>query len=197
MRTLIAYLILFANLWGMSANIEGNVTDQLNSALVTVTKVEGKVKILPASSIKKHMAAVDELEELNKDSAKEGLPEIEIGVGLNTAEVVVGNMGSEKRFYYTVIGDGVNLAPRVEGINKSYGTHVLITEFTQAIVKDEFLTRPIEKVRVKGKEAEVLLYELLKDTQSNREMQEALNGFESLGDDSVSRYFAQRIKDDV
>ena len=61
MRTLIIYLILFANLWGMSANLEGNTTDRLNSSLVTIIKIEGKVKILPASSIKKHTAVVDEL----------------------------------------------------------------------------------------------------------------------------------------
>ncbi len=192
---------------------QGMIDKYIGDALMAFYNAPVDVKDHAAAACRSSLQMLDELEELNKDFVKEGLPEIEIGIGLNTAEVVVGNMGSEKRFNYTVIGDGVNLASRVEGINKNYGTHILITEFTQAIVKDEFLTRPIEKVRVKGKEEEVLLYELLKDTRSNREMvkaynaarelyyngdiQEALKGFESLGDDSVSRYFVQRIKDDV
>jgi len=152
---------------------------------------------------------MDVLAELNKEFIQEGLPAINIGIGLNTAEVVVGNMGSDKRFNYTVIGDGVNLASRVEGINKTYGTNIIITEFTYKHVKDEFLTRAIEKVRVKGKEEEVLLYELLKDTLQNRKkvesynaardlyyegrLDEALKAFESLGSDSVSQYFVQKI----
>ncbi len=154
---------------------------------------------------------MDELAELNKEFESEGLPRIGIGIGLNTAEVVVGNMGSDKRFNYTVIGDGVNLASRVEGINKNYGTNIIITEFTHAIIKDEFLTRPIEKVKVKGKEEEVLLYELLKDTPENRERVEiylqgrdcfyeddyekALDIFERLDGDGVSHYFINRIRE--
>jgi len=154
---------------------------------------------------------MDELAVLNKEFIAEGLPPINIGIGLNTAEVVVGNMGSHKRFNYTVIGDGVNLASRVEGINKTYGTNIIITEFTHKVIKGQFLTRAIEKVRVKGKEEEVLLYELLKDTPANREKVKAYNvarhlyyegkfedarkGFESLPDDSVSKYFVQKIQD--
>lgn len=153
---------------------------------------------------------MDALEELNKAFCIEGLPAIKIGIGLNTAEVVVGNMGSDKRFNYTVIGDGVNLASRVEGINKTYGTNIIITEFTYAAVKDDFLTRPIESVRVKGKEEEVLIYELMKETPKNREVvtvynearelylqgrhAEALQEFETLADDPLSQYFVQRIK---
>jgi len=152
------------------------------------------------------------LTKLNEEFKDEGLPPIDIGIGLNTAEVVVGNMGSDKRFNYTVIGDGVNLASRVEGINKTYGTKIIITEFTQLIIKDEFLTRPIEKVRVKGKEEEVLIFELLEDTPENRdiviqytkarelyykaELEASMKLFKALENDSVSYYFMQRIEDE-
>ncbi len=192
---------------------QGMIDKYIGDALMAFYNAPVDVKDHAAAACRSSLQMLDELESLNQEFEKEGLPKIEIGIGLNTAEVVVGNMGSHKRFNYTVIGDGVNLASRVEGINKNYGTRILITEFTQAIVKDEFLTRPIEKVKVKGKEEEILLYELLKDTQSNRamikvynaarklyyagDMQEALKRFESLGDDSVSRYFVKRIKDDA
>ncbi len=192
---------------------QGMIDKYIGDALMAFYNAPVDVKDHAAAACRSSLEMLDALESLNKEFAKEGLPKIEIGIGLNTAEVVVGNMGSDKRFNYTVIGDGVNLASRVEGMNKGYGTHVLITEFTQAVVKDEFLTRPIEKVKVKGKEEEVLLYELLKDTPSNREMlkvyntarelyyhgdmQASLKAFESLGTDSVSRYFVERIQHDA
>jgi adenylate cyclase len=192
---------------------QGMIDKYIGDALMAFYNAPVDVPDHAAAACRSSLQMLDELEELNKEFVKEGLPKIEIGIGLNTAEVVVGNMGSDKRFNYTVIGDGVNLASRVEGINKIYGTHIIITEFTHAIVKDEFLTRPIERVRVKGKEEEVLLYELLKDTQSNREkvnaynaarelyynnkIEEALKAFEALSEDSISKYFMQRIIDGV
>jgi len=189
----------------------GMIDKYIGDALMAFFNAPVDVKEHAAAACRSSLQMLDELERLNAVFLKEGLPKIGIGIGLNTAEVVVGNMGSDKRFNYTVIGDGVNLASRVEGINKTYGTHIIITEFTYAIVKDDFLTRPIERVRVKGKEEEVLLYELLKDTPSNREKvdtynlartlyyqgktEAALKVFDSLDGDTLSRYFIQRIKD--
>lgn len=190
---------------------QGMIDKYIGDAVMAFYNAPIDVKNHAAEACQASLEMMDELEELNKEFKKEGLPKIDIGIGLNTAEVVVGNMGSDKRFNYTVIGDGVNLASRVEGINKTYGTNIIITEFTHAKVKDEFLTRPIEKVRVKGKEEEVLLYELMKDTAQNREkvktynearelyMQgrsdEAVKAFEGLEDDSLSKFFVRRIKD--
>ena len=192
---------------------QGMIDKYIGDALMAFYNAPVDVKDHAVAACRSSLQMMDELEKLNEVFINEGLPKIEIGIGLNTAEVVVGNMGSDKRFNYTVIGDGVNLASRVEGINKTYGTHIIITEFTYAIVKDKFLTRPIERVRVKGKEEEVLLYELLQDTPRNRKKinayniarelyyngktLEALKAFEALKEDSISRYFVQRIKDDV
>ena len=160
---------------------------------------------------KSSLEMMAKLEELNIEFVHEGLPRIDIGIGINTAEVIVGNMGSKKRFNYTVVGDGVNLASRIEGLNKIYGTNIIITEFTQDLLKGEFLTRPIERVQVKGKKEEVLIYELLKDTAENRKQVNAYNHgrelfmqgkyvkslkiFEAIKGDTLSRYFIQRIKD--
>ena len=92
----------------------------------------------------------------------EGKPDIHIGVGINTAEVVVGNIGSvEHKLDYTVIGDGVNLASRLESANKEFHTGIIISEFTLARLGDRFDTRPLGDVKVKGKEKPVAIYELL------------------------------------
>ena len=156
---------------------------------------------------------IERLDTLNETFKKESLPEIHIGIGINTAEVIVGNMGSDTRFNYTVIGDGVNLASRVEGLTKNYGTPILITEFTVAKLQKSFLYRKIEPVQVKGKEEPVLLYELMADTTRNQALkllydkaleayiqgalQEAKILFEELVkeyEDSVSQYFLNNIE---
>ncbi len=159
---------------------------------------------------------IERLKKLNEELKSEGKIEIHIGIGINTAEVIVGNMGSDTRFNYTVIGDGVNLASRVEGLTKNYGVEILITEFTVAKLQKEFLYREIEPVQVKGKNEAVLLYQLLHDTPKNRELvarynaalsiykEQKLNEAKELFEDilqeysdSVSRYFVANIENGV
>ena len=101
------------------------------------------------------------LHKLRASWDKRGLPPIDIGVGINTGDMVVGNMGSNRRFDYTVMGDNVNLASRLEGLNKMYGTHILLSESTLAQLGDEFVVREIDAVRVKGKLQPVTIFELL------------------------------------
>jgi class 3 adenylate cyclase len=88
-------------------------------------------------------------------------PHLRIGVGINTGPMVVGNIGSQRRFNYTVMGDAVNLASRLEACNKLYGTRILIGENTRAAIGDEYLLREIDAVRVKGKRVPVRVFELL------------------------------------
>ncbi len=102
---------------------------------------------------------MQKLKELN-----ENWPEairINIGIGLNSGIMTVGNMGSPLRMNYTLMGDNVNLGARLEGTNKEYGTNVIISEFTYGLVKDRFVVRELDNIRVKGKNKPVLIYELI------------------------------------
>jgi adenylate cyclase len=84
-----------------------------------------------------------------------------IRIGINSAEVIVGNIGGENRFDYTVMGDGVNLASRLEGANKSYGTSIMISETTYNEIKDEVIVREIDTIKVKGRQKPTKVFELL------------------------------------
>lgn len=107
------------------------------------------------------MAAMDmitELEALQGHFKDKGWPPIKVGVGLNTGIMTVGNMGSEFRLAYTVMGDAVNLGSRLEGLTKQYGVQIIVSEFTRAAVP-EFAYRELDCVRVKGKDIPVKIYE--------------------------------------
>lgn len=101
------------------------------------------------------------LHNLQKKWHSEGVPVLNIGIGLNTGPMIIGNMGSETRMDYTVMGDAVNLGARLEGTNKIYKTNIIVSEATYEQVKDRFVFRELDLVRVKGKLKPVKIFELM------------------------------------
>ncbi len=113
------------------------------------------------------LAMIQELTRFNESHRALGEPVIDIGIGLNSGEVTVGNMGSEQRFDYTVMGDNVNIASRLEGLTKTYGANILISDTTAALLneserrKHHIVLRELDTVRVKGKKHAVKIYQVV------------------------------------
>ena len=108
-------------------------------------------------AVKSAMEMANAVREINRDHRERGLPEIGIGIGLNTGSMCVGDMGSNIRRAYTVIGDAVNLGSRLEGLSKAYGVDIVASEATRKQTTD-FAWQELDRVRVKGKEQAVAIF---------------------------------------
>ncbi len=163
-----------------------------------------RVAVLSALEIKKSFP------EINAELQRKGLPPLQAGIGINTGEVVLGNIGSPQRLDYTVIGDDVNLASRLEGLTRFYGIPILISEKTFKKMGDTIPARIIDLVRVKGKAEPIKIYEPLEDVKITllseeafyyyltRRWQDALNLYKEvlriLPDDPVAALFINRCE---
>lgn len=113
------------------------------------------------SGVRTAIAMIRELDQWNETRRKAGRMPLDIGIGINTDQVVSGNIGSPKRMDFTMVGDGVNLAARLESACKKYGTRILISETTYAGLKGTYRIRDVDDVIVKGKSTPVRIYEVL------------------------------------
>lgn len=120
------------------------------------------------NAVRTALIMLNDLEEFNNDIKKEGIPEFGMGLGINTADVVVGNMGSVQRFDYTCLGDGVNLASRLEGQSKPYRVKMIIGPRTADLVRDVYDVCELDCIAVKGKTEGVKIYTVVKETQEHR-----------------------------
>jgi adenylate cyclase len=112
-------------------------------------------------AVRTGLQMLDSLEAFNKEVTAEGVPAFGMGLGINTDTVVVGNMGSDQRFDYTCLGDGVNLASRLEGQSKPYGVKIVIGAKTNEYVSDEYATLELDCIAVKGKQQGVHVYTVI------------------------------------
>jgi adenylate cyclase len=109
-------------------------------------------------AVKTALEMLGSLDEFNEEVAREGVPPFGMGLGINTAVVVVGNMGSDQRFDYTCLGDGVNLASRLEGQSKPYGVRLVLGQRTAELVRDEYPVVELDCIAVKGKKVGIKIY---------------------------------------
>ncbi len=138
------------------------------------------------------LACQDALKSLHEKWACEGKPLFHQRIGINTGEVIVGNMGSASRLNYTVVGETVNAASRFEGLNKLYGTRIIIGESTRLRVGDHFVARALDLVSVKGSTKGVRVYELLADASGADDRTLAIAG---LSEKALELYLGRRWAD--
>ncbi|WP_414620304.1 GAF domain-containing protein [Calothrix sp. CCY 0018] len=145
-------------------NYEGTLDKFIGDALMAV--FGAPLPLTENHAWRAVQAALDmrhRLKEFNERRIVQEQPQIKIGVGISSGEVVSGNIGSRKRMDYTVIGDGVNLSSRLEGTTKEYGCDIVLSEFTYQLCSDRVVVRELDKIRVKGKHQAVKIYELIGD----------------------------------
>ncbi|HPH03403.1 MAG TPA: adenylate/guanylate cyclase domain-containing protein, partial [Spirochaetota bacterium] len=162
------YLTLMTNIVEKHrGNVDKFVGDEI-MALWGAPKSYGNDAI---AAVKAALEMMEVLDRFNAERRAKNLIGIDIGIGLNTGDVIAANMGSENRMNYTVIGDNVNLGARLEGTNKMYKTHIIISENTLREVKDYIYYRELDLIRVKGKNEPVSIYEVVALTPAGEAVQ--------------------------
>jgi adenylate cyclase len=151
----------FTEMVGIVMEEDGVVDKYIGDAIMAVF---GAPVPKPGDAVNAVRAAVrmrQALERLNVRLEARGVPTLRTGIGIHTGEVVAGNIGSEKRMEYTVIGDPVNLASRLESNTKDLGVNVLISDDTYELTKHAIVARPVREITVKGRKQPVKTYEVL------------------------------------
>ncbi len=147
----------------------GTVDKFIGDAIMAYWNAPNEVKNHEDAAVTSAVLQIKALKVVNDKFIEEGKPTIDIGIGINTGDVTVGEMGSYGRADYTIIGDPVNLASRLEGLCKPYHAHIVISEFTKAGLKKPYVLRELDLVRVKGKNEPVSIFEVLDMGESTAE----------------------------
>jgi adenylate cyclase len=144
----------------------GTVDKFIGDAVMAFWGAPQDVADAPVKACRAALQIQARVHEMSARWQAQGRPAFDVRIGINTGVALVGNIGSQTRMNYTVMGDAVNLASRLEGLNKAYGTRVMVGEATAAQVGNAMLLRPLDWVAVKGKATAVLVHELLAEAPS-------------------------------
>ncbi|MGB3494574.1 MAG: GAF domain-containing protein [Elainellaceae cyanobacterium] len=151
-------------------NYEGTLDKFIGDALMAVFGAPLPLEKHASMSVQSALEMRRRLAEFNQKRSDD--KKIKIGIGISSGEVVSGSIGSKKRMDYTVIGDGVDISSRLEGLTKQYGTtntqgcDIILSEFTYQFCKDQIWARELDRIRVKGKNCPISIYELIGDRQT-------------------------------
>ena len=169
-------------------NNGGMLDKYIGDAVMAIFNAPLDLDSHPKMAAKSAQEMIAKVQELNTRLKKEAMPAIKVGVGVHTGVATVGNIGSKLRFDYTAIGDTVNLASRLEGLTKAYSVDIVISESTNNALNDEFLSRKLDIVRVKGKNIPLIIFELMDKSEKNQRIK---NKFE----DALNLYLKKAFKD--
>ena len=142
-------------------NNNGTIDKYMGDCIMAFWNAPLDVKDHKSRALSSALAMVDRLKELNVELEEENKLPINIGIGINTGEVVVGNMGSDNRFDYSILGDAANLASRLEGQSKGYGVTIILGEETVKDIEEEYFCVELDMIAVKGKEDAVRIFTVL------------------------------------
>lgn len=148
----------FSRMVGVIFEQGGTLDKFIGDAIMAVFGAPMKHDDDPVRAVKAALDMRKELKAFNAERKAKGLVEIENGIGIGYGETISGNIGSEQRMDYTVIGDAVNLSSRLESLSKNYPQKIIISEAVYEDIKDDVKCVPLETVKVKGKEQETRIY---------------------------------------
>ena len=174
---------------------QGTLDKYIGDAMVAYWGAPVELENHPYWAIKGAIAMIERLPAINEEFKRDGFPTFKHGIGLNTGECSVGNMGSNQIFSYTALGDNMNLGARLESLCKFYGVQLNVSEYTKNAIPpelaSEFTFRTLDKVKVKGKENAVTIYEVLHPTHMLYNDKSALAEYEK----SFALYLEQKFAD--
>jgi adenylate cyclase len=156
---------------------QGTIDKFIGDAIMAYWNAPLDVENHADMAVKASLEQLEALNELNRKFEKDKLPTIDIGIGLNSGEVIVGEMGSSLRSDYTVIGDAINLGSRVESLCKYYGSKLNITNFTKDKLKEKYIFRFLDFVRVKGKTQPVEIWQVIGSGEAKDELKNELEDY--------------------
>jgi adenylate cyclase len=188
-------------------NYEGTLDKFIGDALMAVFGAPLPLENHAWMSVQSALDMRRRLAEFNQNRRIKHQPQIRIGIGISSGEVVSGNIGSQKRMDYTVIGDGVDISSRLEGVTKEYGCDIILSEYTYGLCREHIVVRELDRIRVKGKTKPISIYELIGDRHHtlNDQTHEFLSLYEQgrsayteMNFQQAIRYFekAQRLQQD-